>query len=66
MEAVKNFFTKDNLSALFGQFYRWLEGLLESVFGNFPYEPLRILLVNPWFWIIIILIIVLCIVFRRR
>jgi hypothetical protein len=66
MEAVRNFFTKDNMYALFGQFYRWLEGLLENVFGNYSYEPLRVLLTNPLFWIIIIVLIILGFAFRRR
>ena len=54
MEVIKGFFTKDNLIALFDQFYRWLEGILDNIFGNFTYEPLKVLLINPWFWLIII------------
>jgi hypothetical protein len=66
MEIIKNFFTKDNISSLFEQFYKWLEGLLASVFGNFTYEPLRDLFVNPWFWIIILALILLGLIFRKR
>ena len=66
MEIIKNFFTKDNISSLFEQFYKWLEGLLASVFGNFTYEPLRDLFINPWFWIIILTLIVLGLIFRKR
>lgn len=66
MEIIKNFFTKDNISSLFEQFYKWLEGLLASVFGNFTYEPLRDLFVNPWFWIIILALIILGLIFRKR
>ncbi len=66
MEIIKNFFTKDNISSLFGQFYKWLEGLLVDVFGNFSYDPLRDLFINPWFWIIILTLIVLGLIFRKR
>ncbi len=66
MEIIKNFFTKDNISSLFEQFYKWLEGLLANVFGNFTYEPLRDLFVNPWFWIIILALIILGLIFRKR
>lgn len=66
MEIIKNFFTKDNISSLFDQFYKWLEGLLASVFGNFTYEPLRDLFINPWFWIIILALIILGFIFRKR
>lgn len=66
MEAIRGFFTRDNLLALWEQFYRWLEKLLEDVFGNFTYEPLRVLFVNPYFWLIILALLVLGLVFRRR
>jgi len=66
MEAIKGFFTRDNLIALWDQFYRWLEGLLADVFGNFSYEPLRVLFVNPYFWLIIIVLLMLGLIFRRR
>jgi hypothetical protein len=66
MEAIKGFFTRDNLIALWDQFYRWLEGLLEDVFGNFSYEPLRVLFINPYFWLIILALLVLGLIFRRR
>ena len=66
MEIIKGFFTKDNLIALFDQFYRWLEGILDNIFGNFTYEPLKILLINPWFWLIIIALLLLGLIFRRR
>ncbi len=66
MESIKNFFTKDNALSLYDQFYNWLEGLLVDVFGNFTYEPLRALLINPLFWIIILALISLGLVFRKR
>jgi hypothetical protein len=66
MEILKNFFTKDNALSLYEQFYNWLEGLLINVFGGFPYEPLRALLINPLFWIIILALIFLGLIFRKR
>jgi len=66
MESIKNFFTKDNALSLYDQFYNWLEGLLVDVFGNFTYEPLRTLLINPLFWIIILALISLGLIFRKR
>jgi len=66
MEALKAFLTKDNLTDLFNQFYNWFAGLLDKTFGRYTYEPLKVLLVNPYFWIIILVIIILCLIFRRR
>jgi len=66
MESIKNFFTKDNALSLYDRFYNWLEGLLVDVFGNFTYEPLRALLINPLFWIIILALIFLGLIFRKR
>jgi len=66
MEVIKDFFTGENMAALWEQFYSWLEGILLNIFGNFSYGPLRVLLINPWFWLIIILLIVLGILFRKR
>lgn len=66
MEAIKGFFSRENMVMLFDQFYRWAEGRLEAVFGNYTYEPLKVLFINPYFWMIIIAFIVLGVVFRRR
>jgi hypothetical protein len=66
MEILKDFFSKDNISSLFDKFYGWFEGILINAFGNFSYEPIRALLVNPWFWIILAALIFLWIIFRRR
>ena len=66
MEIIKNFFTKDNIVSLFDQFYKWLESLLINVFENFTYDPLKNLFINPWFWIIILVLIILGFIFRRR
>lgn len=66
MEQVRNFFLKDNIIAVFDQFYRWLSGILENVFGNYTYEPLKVLFINPYFWMILIAVILLGLLFRRR
>jgi hypothetical protein len=66
MEAIRNFFTGDNFLALWNQFYRWLESLLIDVFGNFTYEPLKVLFINPYFWLIILALLILGLIFRRR
>jgi len=66
MESIKGFFTKDNFTRLFERLYAWLENILDTVFGGMGYEPLRDLFVNPWFWIILLVLLILGIVFRRR
>ena len=66
MESIKGFFSKDNFTRLFDRLYAWLENNLETVFGGMGYEPLRDLFVNPWFWIILLVLLILGIVFRRR
>ena len=66
MEFIKGFFTKDNFTMLFERFYAWLENILDTVFWDMGYEPLRDLFVNPWFWIILIALLILGILFRKR
>ena len=66
MEFIKDFFTKENLASLFWRFYAWLENILDTAFGGIGYEPLRDLFINPWFWIILIVLLILGIIFRRR
>jgi len=66
MEFIKSFFTKDNLTSLFERFYAWLENILDTIFGGMSYEPLRDLFINPWFWIILIALLILGILFRKR
>ncbi len=66
MESIKDFFTMENMRSLFEIIYTWLEDFLIRVFGNLGYEPLRNLLTNPWFWIIIVALFLLSIIFRRR
>lgn len=57
MNTTENFFIN---------IYSWLENILSVAFGNIGYEPIRNLLINPWFWIIIIVLIIVCFIFRRR
>jgi len=66
MESIKDFFTMENMRSLFEIIYTRLEDFLMRVFGNLGYEPLRNLLTNPWFWIIIVALFLLSIIFRRR
>jgi len=51
---------------LWGKIYAWLEITLDTLFGKIPYHPIRDLLINPWFWFIIIFLLILAIIFRRR
>lgn len=66
MEALRNFFTLENIHSLIVRAYDWTEGLLTKIFGKLGYEPLRNLFTNPWFWIIILALFLLGIIFRRR
>lgn len=66
MEGIKNFFNAENFKSFFVTAYSWLENILTKAFGKIGYEPIRNLLTNPWFWIIIVVFLLLCIIFRRR
>jgi len=66
MEAIKDFFTSENTKSFFLNIYEWLENILTKAFGKIGYEPIRDLLSNPWFWIIIVALFLLSIIFRRR
>ncbi|MFO7929309.1 MAG: hypothetical protein R6U35_06560 [Candidatus Humimicrobiaceae bacterium] len=66
MDLIKNFFSAENIERLFNKFYLWLEGLLQNWFKDITYEPIRELLTNPWFWIIILILFFLAFIFRRR
>jgi len=66
MDIIKDFFSAGNLSNLFERFYNWLQSLLSNWFGNISYDPIRDLLTNPWFWLIILGILLLGLIFRRR
>ncbi|MDD5659127.1 MAG: hypothetical protein PHR39_03820 [Actinomycetota bacterium] len=66
MEAIKNFFVSDNFRNFWINFYNWFGNVLDFIFGKIKYEPIRQLLVNPWFWIIIIGLLLLFLIFRRR
>ncbi|MDD3776146.1 MAG: hypothetical protein PHN32_00865 [Actinomycetota bacterium] len=66
MDLIKDFFSKENIAELFVKFYDWLQSVLLALFGNIGYEPIRDLLVNPYFWIIIFFLLLLGLIFRRR
>ena len=66
MNTVENFFTLENIKSFFIDVYDWLENALTIAFGNIGYEPIRNLLINPCFWIMIIVLILVCFIFRRR
>ncbi len=66
MEWTKNFFTLENSKALLLKFYEWFQDFLIKVFGKIQYEPIRDLLSNPWFWIILIVLFIIGRIFRRR
>jgi len=63
---LKNFFSSENIGFLWGKIYEWLELTLKTLFGNISYRPIRDLLINPWFWFIIIFLLILTLIFRRR
>jgi len=66
MGFIRNFFTNERILSYLDRPYSWLENLLLGIFGKLPYEPLRDLLINPWFWIILAALVFLVLVFRRR
>lgn len=66
MEWIKNFFTLENSKTLFLKFYDWFQDFLINVFDKIQYEPIRDLLSNPWFWIILIILFIIGRIFRRR
>ncbi|HEY5500736.1 MAG TPA: hypothetical protein VIK09_01985 [Candidatus Humimicrobiaceae bacterium] len=66
MEAIKNFFISDKFKSFWINFYNGFQNILVSLFGKIKYEPIKVLLTNPWFWIIIIALLLLFLIFRRR
>ena len=66
MDWTKNFFTLENFKITLIKIYDWLQDLLIKIFGNIKYEPIRDLLSNPWFWIILLALFILGRIFRRR
>ncbi len=66
MEIIKNFFTPENLKSFFEDLYNGFENILIDAFDKIGYEPIRNLLINPWFWIIIVVLFLLSFLFRRR
>jgi len=66
IEWIKNFFTLENSKALLLKFYEWFQDFLIKAFDKIQYEPIRDLLSNPWFWIILIILFIIRRIFRRR
>ena len=66
MEEIKGFFTPENIKELALKLYEWFSEVLISIFGKIEYNPMRALLTNPWFWIILIALAILLVLFRRR
>jgi hypothetical protein len=66
LQRAQVFFSPENFKELWLKIYSWFETALKTFFGKVPYPPIRDLFLNPWFWIIIVFIIILFISFRRR
>jgi hypothetical protein len=63
---LKNFFNAENFKFIWAKIYDWLGITLQTIFGKIPYTPIRDLLTNQWFWIILLGLLLLGIIFRRR
>ncbi len=66
MEQVKSLFNLETIKELSIKIYDWAQTALDTLFGNISYHPIRDLLTNPWFWIILAFLLVLGILFKRR
>jgi hypothetical protein len=66
LQRLQEFFSAENMRFLWTRIYGWFELTLKTLFGKIPYSPIRDLLTNPWFWVIIVFIIILILIFRRR
>lgn len=66
IQKFNDFFEGERISSLANKAYEWFELTLITLFGKIPYEPIRDLFTNPWFWLIIFFIILLFLIFRRR
>lgn len=66
MEKIKDFFTLENLKTVWERIYNWLDEILDKIFGGITYKPIKELLTNPWFWIILLALFILGRIFRRR
>ncbi len=66
MQKAQEFFSAGNFKDLWLKIYSWFEATLKTFFGKVPYPPIRDLFMNPWFWIIIVFIIILVLAFRRK
>ena len=66
VQRAQEFFNAGNFRELWLKIYGWFEAALKTFFGKVPYPPIRDLFINPWFWIIIVFMIILILAFRRR
>ncbi|OQA21256.1 MAG: hypothetical protein BWY60_00755 [Actinobacteria bacterium ADurb.Bin346] len=66
LQRLQEFFSAENMRFLWMRMYQWFEITLRTLFGKIPYSPIRDLLINPWFWVIIVFILILILIFRRR
>ncbi len=66
METIKNFFISEKFKNFWIGFYNGFQSILESIFKGVKYEPIKVLFTNPWFWIIVIALLVLFLILRRR
>ena len=66
MEAIKNFFISERFKNFWINFYEGFQNILKSIFGKIKYEPIKVLFTNPWFWIIVIALLILFLILRRR
>ncbi|MHB1346038.1 MAG: hypothetical protein ACYCXK_00965 [Candidatus Humimicrobiaceae bacterium] len=66
MEAIKNFFISERFKNFWINFYEGFQDILKSIFGKIKYEPINALFTNPWFWTIVIALLILFLILRRR
>ena len=66
LNKLQDFFNGENIKALSVKVYEWFEITLRTLFGKIPYDPIKDLFINPWFWFILIFMVILIVVLRRR
>jgi hypothetical protein len=66
VQRAQGFFNSENFKELWLKIYGWFEATLKTFFEKLPYPPIRDLFMNPWFWIILVFIMILILAFRRR
>lgn len=66
IEEFKAFFNSENIKHIWEKSYEWFDLTLKTIFGRIPYDPIRDLFINPWFWFILFFIIITALIFRRK